>query len=219
MELESSVRRFFDQTASAKRSRHQVPVNAFGVRQYCIIHQAGLVVILSSLFLLLAIVLEWTEEYPGGVRKPVPVRWAGIAFKMVELLLGAAAWGYSHWAAASTKGYNVILYFAKGLITALEIPIKGTLIIRYVPRTTLASPTDWFNLLCPSILALYIIIMDTTKLWLSILGGDDGGANNEFLPFTKLGDRYEVLAQRPYPGTGLDRSEKVVLIEALLWGS
>ena len=42
-------------------------------------------------FLIFAIVLEWAEEYPGSVKKPVQLRWAGIACKVVELLLGAAA--------------------------------------------------------------------------------------------------------------------------------
>lgn len=87
---------------------------------------------------------------------------------------------------------------------ALEIPVKGFLIFKYVPRTTLATPTDWFNLLGPSILTLSITIMDTVKAWLSIMAGDDGGESNAFLLFTRLGDKYETLTSRPYPGRGLE---------------
>jgi len=36
-----------------------------------------------SLFLIFDIVLKWTEEYPGGIRKLVPVRRVGIACKVV----------------------------------------------------------------------------------------------------------------------------------------
>ena len=49
------------------------------------------------------------------------------------------------------------------------------------------------------------------------MGWDDGGEHNEFLPFMRYGDKYSVLSREPYTGRGLDRAEKVVLVEALLW--
>lgn len=114
--------------------------------------------ILSSVFLVFAIALEWTEEYPGSIKKPVPVHWVGIICKIVELLLGVG-----NWALSDKNDYTMVLYFTKGVVTALEIPVKGYLIVQYVPRTTLATRTDWFNLLGPSILALLITIMDTVR--------------------------------------------------------
>ena len=98
---------------------------------------------------------------------------------MVKLILGAAYWarpghdpdtsfyhifwGSSpglYWAASEGKGYNLLLYFT-----------KGYLIVKHVPRTTLASPTDWLNLLGPSILALFIIVVDMVEVWLSFVKG------------------------------------------------
>ena len=64
-EFMRSVRTLFDQTALAKKSRQQVPANAFGLWQYCLTHQAGTILIVSSLSLLCGIALEWTEEYRG----------------------------------------------------------------------------------------------------------------------------------------------------------
>ena len=81
----------------------------------------------------------------------MPVRWAGIAGKVVELLLGAAH------GTAALKNYNLRCFLAKGLSMVLAIPLKRYLVVRYVPGTTLAAPIDWFNLLGPSILALFII--------------------------------------------------------------
>ena len=161
---------------------------------------------------LLAIALEWTEEYPGSVTKPVPVRWAGIVCKIIEL-----GFGVVHWATRGNS-YNWVFFFAKGVVVALEIPLKGGLIFKYVPRTTLSTPSDWFNLFGPTLLALCITIMDAVKLRLSIAGGDDGGEDNQFLPFTGTDDKYESLVKRPYPGAGLNRREKLVIIEALLYG-
>ena len=46
--------------------------------------------LLSSVFLAWAIALEWTEEYPGSLKKPVQVRWVGIGCKIIELVLGTA---------------------------------------------------------------------------------------------------------------------------------
>ena len=132
--------------------------------------------ILSTIFLPFATALEWTEEYPGSVRKPVPIRCAGIVFKIVELLLGMANWGVS-------GSGGLMLYLAKRIVTALEIPVEGFLIFNYVLDTTLTILTDWPNLLGPSILALFIIIMDMAKVWQAIVAGDNGREHNEFLPF------------------------------------
>ena len=120
--------------------------------------------------------------------------------------------GARSWAASGT----IELYFTKGVVTALEIPLKGCLIVKFVPGTTLVIRTDWFNLLGPSILALFIVVVDTVEVWLLIIRGGDGGENNEFL---WLGYRYDQLTMEPYPRSGLDRREKLVLIEALLWRS
>ena len=57
--------------------------------------------LLSNFFLVCAIALEWTEEYPGSVKKPVQVRWAGIACKMIELLVETA-----NWVTSKDPGYN-----------------------------------------------------------------------------------------------------------------
>ena len=193
--MDDSICALFNQTAAAKKSRQQVPAHAFGLRLYFVTRQAKIMLILSTIFLLFVIVLEWTEEYPGSVQKPIPVRCAGAVFKIVELLLGVANWGVANWGGAG--GGGLILYLVKGIVTALEIPVKGFLIFKYVLDTTLTIPIDWLNLLGPSILALFITIMDTAKVWQAIVAGDDGGENNEFLPFTKLGDRYEMLARSP----------------------
>lgn len=67
----------------------------FGFRHFSPRHQAELMCTLSTLFRRIAIALEWKEDYPGSVKKPVQVRWAGIACKIVELLLGLANWGAS----------------------------------------------------------------------------------------------------------------------------
>ena len=69
-------------------------------------------------------------------------------------------------ARSRVRGYRLEDYiiFAKGLITVLEIPLHLYLVVRYAAGTTLASPTDWFNLLGPSILALFIIVMASTKV-------------------------------------------------------
>ena len=48
---------------------------------------------------------------------------------------------------------------------------------------------------------LVIIAMDTVRLRASIAAGDNSGASNEFLPFTKL----RPLMKAPYPGRGWDR--------------
>ena len=76
----------------------------------------------------------------------------------MELLLGVG-----NWALSDKNDYAMVLYFAKGVVTALKIPVKGYLIVQYVPRTMLATQTDWFNLLGTSILALLITIMDTVR--------------------------------------------------------
>ena len=52
------------------------------------------------------------------------------------------------------------------MITALEIPVKGFVIAKYVPNTTFSTPTDWLNLAGPTILALFVTIMDTVTLWI-----------------------------------------------------
>jgi len=208
--LDQAVRDLFNQTAAAKKVRQQVPTQAFGLQHFLETTQAKIIVILSTIFLAFAAVLEWTEEYPGAVQKPIPVRRAGVAFKVVALVLGIGNWGRA-------GGGGWVLFLVKGIVTALEIPVKGFLIFKYVPNTTLASPTDWFNLLGPTILAIFIAIMDTVRVWQGIVGGDDGGESNEFLPYTRLGDTYDALTTRPYPGRGLDRTEKLMLMEALLW--
>jgi len=82
-----------------------------------------------------------------------------------------------------------MLYFVQGLITVLEMLIKGYLIVIFIPGTTLTPWTDWLNFLGPSILPLFVIVMDTTKVWLLIVRRDDSGENIEFLHFMKVGER------------------------------
>ena len=100
------------------------------------------------------------------------------------------------------------LYLVKVNVTALEIPLNGSLIIKYVTKTNLETPIDWLNLDGPSILAMFITIIDIVKFDRAIGGGGDNcGESNEFLPFPSVGGKYEVLTKMSYPGEGLYRKE------------
>jgi len=85
--LDEAVCALFNHTAAAKKSRQRVPTRAFGLRHFLATRQAKIILILSTIFLVFAAVLEWTEEYPGAVQKPIPVRCTGVVFKVVELVL------------------------------------------------------------------------------------------------------------------------------------
>jgi len=110
--LETHIHAYFERAAHVKKSQLQVPVHGFGFKHFCSVYHTRLMCILSSILLICAIVLEWTEEYSGSIRKPVLVRWAGIGCKLVALVLGAWNW------VATTKQVNLVLFWAKGIITA-----------------------------------------------------------------------------------------------------
>ena len=124
--------------------------------------------------------------------------------KVAQFLLGVAN--------GTVPKNSLVLYFAKGLITALELLMKGDLTATFDPETTPISRTDWFNLVKPSIPPLPIIVMDTTKMWLSMVRGDNSRESSEFLLSTKFGDMCHILTKEPYP---FDGREKAQLIMAL----
>ena len=152
----------------------------------------------------LSLQLHWSglKNIQGG--KPVQVRWARIVCKMMELLLGSANWTASF----GEEDHKLMLDCAKGVITALETPIKGSLIVKYLCPWTYSSHSDRMVRPVNSCSVHHRYGQGKLRLWIAEWGDGDG-EKNVFLPFMRLGAKYEMLTKKPYPGRGLDLTEKV----------
>ena len=117
--LDSLIRTYFDQAADAKRSRQQAPAYGFGFRLFYSIYHLGLVLMLSSLFLVFAILLEWTEEYPGGIRKPIPVR--PLVYEVCQYCsLSRPSFGLLHAVISMTEGASCVVVYVGSIYNSSQ---------------------------------------------------------------------------------------------------